>query len=441
MDAMTTACPRRVLMLCYYFPPVQTVAIARNLGFARELPYQGWEPTVLTVREARDSWSVRGHSAPVPTNVDVERTPEFNLDRLLSLLDGVASKTLRGALGRWRGHWFRDLCAPDPHHGWRVRRRGAQLARECDCIYVSCSPFSSALAGAAIKRRSGRPLVLDFRDPWILNPQAPQHTRFHNWGAYRMERAVLRAADCVILNTEGTLRLYREHYPEFADRFVCIPNGFDELNVPEPSEADDPFTVMHVGMLYHQRDPEPVLRALAELGLPNARFVQVGPTHRSLERYRDRLDIHVTGQVTPGEAAEWMRSASLLYLNQGRQPGNPESVAVTAKTYEYLATGLPILADSPPGDNARMVERFAHHPYVITEPDQAAFSAAVRDAWEQRGQRRPAVHPEFIQQFSRSALAARLARELEAVCGDPTASASEARTAPEPQAGQAETLR
>lgn len=416
MDAVTTARPRRVLMLCYYFPPAQTVAIARNVGFARELPQQGWEPTVLTVREARDSWSVRGHSAPVPTDVAIERTPEVNLDRLLSLCDGVASRTLRGVLGPWRGRLFRDVCAPDPHHGWRVRRRGAQLAQECDCIYVSCSPFSTALAGAEIKRRSGRPLVLDFRDPWILNPQGPQHTRFHSWLGGRMEHAVLRAADCVILNTEGTLRLYREHYPEFADRFVCIPNGFDELNVPAASEStEEPFTVMHVGMLYHQRDPEPVLRALAELNRPNARFVQVGPTHPTIERYRDRVDIHVTGQVTPGEAAEWMRSASLLYLNQGRRPGNPESVAVTAKTYEYLATGLPILADCPPGDNARMVEDYALHPYVITEPVHDAFVAALQDAYAHRGQREPAVHPEFASHFSRSALAGRLAAELEAV--------------------------
>ncbi|MEX2575829.1 MAG: glycosyltransferase family 4 protein [Halofilum sp. (in: g-proteobacteria)] len=416
MDAMTTARPRRVLMLCYYFPPVQTVAIARNVGFARELPEQGWEPTVLTVREARDSWSVRGQSAPVPTGVDIERTSEFDCDRLLSLLDGVASKTLRSALGRWRGHWFRDLCAPDPHHGWRVRRRGAQLADGCDCIYVSCSPFSSALAGAAIKRRSGRPLVLDFRDPWVLNPQAPQHTRFHDWISDRMERAALRAADCVILNTEGTLRLYREHYPEFADRFVCIPNGFDELNVRDGSEsADEPFTVMHVGMLYLQRDPEPVLRALAELDLPDARFVQVGPTHPSIERYRDRVNIHVTGQVTPAEASEWMRSASLLYLNQGRRPGNPESVAVAAKTYEYLATGLPILADCPPGDNARMVDDYATYPYVITEPLHDLFLAALQDAYAHRGEREPAVHPEFASQFNRTALAGRLAMELEAV--------------------------
>ncbi len=409
--------PRRVLMLCYYFPPAQTVAIARNAGFARELPRHGWSPTVLTVREARDSWSVIGKSAPVPDDVHVERTPEYNLDRALSLLDGAASRVLKNRLGKWRGYWFRDLCAPDPHHGWRVRGRGAELARRSDCIYVSCSPFSNAVAGVSIKRRSGRPLVLDFRDPWTLNPQGPKHLALHRGLVRRMERSCIQAADRVILNTEGTLQLYREQYPEFSDRFACIPNGYDKLNVPaQGDDSSAPFTIMHVGMLYLHRDPEPLLQALVELGLPNVRFVQVGPGHRSLERYRDHLDIHVTGPVPPETATEWMRSASLLYLNQGRRPGNPESVAITAKTYEYLATGLPILADCPPGDNARVVERFACYPYIVSDPDPAALAAAVRDAWERRGERIPAVQRSFVEGFSRSALTAQLAGELNAVC-------------------------
>lgn len=406
--------PRRVLMLCYYFPPVQTVAIARNAGFARELPAQGWHPTVLTVDVAHDSWSVMGRDAPVPDDVEIERTPEINLDRVLSLADGVASKTLKHVLGRWRGHWFRDLCVPDPQHGWRVRRRGAELARDCDCIYVSCSPFSSALAGVAIKKRTGRPLVLDFRDPWTLNPQAPTHLRVHRWLARRMERRCIAHADRVILNTEGTLERYREHYPRWADRFVCIPNGYDALNLPEEAErGEGPFTVMHVGNLYHHRNPEPMFEALSALDRP-VRFVQVGPDNPVFARFRDRLDIHVTGQVTPERAAAWMRSASLLYLSLGRDPENPP-ISVTAKTYEYLATGLPVLADCPPGDNARMVERYAVYPYVITEPIHDAFLTALRDAYEQHGQRQPRVDPEFASNLSRQALASRLAAELEAV--------------------------
>lgn len=435
---MTMERPRRVLMLCYFFPPVQTVAIARNAGFARELPSHGWRPTVLTPEIARDSWSVVGRSAPVPEDVEVVRTPELNLDRLLSLFDGVTSRTLKGWMGRWRGHWFRDLCVPDPQHGWRVRRRGAQLARDCDCIYASCSPFSSALAAVAIKRRTGRPLVLDFRDPWTLNPQAPDHLPLHRWLARRMERACIRAADRVILNTESTFEAYRAYYPQWADRFTWIPNGFDGLNEPDVASAADngPFTIVHAGSIYHERNPEPLLKALVELDLPGLRFVQVGPDHACFDAYRGRLDIHVTGQVPPAQAAEWMRSASLLYLALGRDPNHPP-VSVTAKTYEYLATGLPVLADCPPGDNARMVERYASYPYVITEPDQEAFKAAVRDAYEQRGHRQPAVDPEYARHFNRSALAGRLAAELEAACGAANAERGTGRVAESVEAGDA----
>jgi hypothetical protein len=41
--------------------------------------------------------------------------------------------------------------------------------------------------------------------------------------------------------------------------------------------------------------------------------------------------------------------------------------------------------------------------------------AALQDAYAHRGQRESAVHPEFASQFNRTALAGRLAAELEAV--------------------------
>ena len=109
-----------------------------------------------------------------------------------------------------------------------------------------------------------------------------------------------------------------------------------------------------------------------------------------------------------------MKSASILYLVQGRVEGERD-VAVAAKTYEYLATGLPILADCPPGDNAEMVEQFAAQAYVVTSGQRDDLLGALRRIVSNRGGGPPSVKPEFAELFDRNRLATLLGRELSAV--------------------------
>jgi len=104
-----------------------------------------------------------------------------------------------------------------------------------------------------------------------------------------------------------------------------------------------------------------------------------------------------------------MREASLLYLKQGWEPGVSEYIAVGAKTYEYLATGLPILAEVPPGDNAELVKKYASAGYVVTSNIRADLRHAVERAYDARSRASVAIHPEFAKKFSRRELTMQLA--------------------------------
>ena len=422
--AVPAACEtRRVLMLCYYFPPLQTSAIARHVGFARHLPDAGWSPRVLTVTRSHDVWGVAGTAAPVPAGIAIERAPEWPLNEAVDFADGALNR-VRGWLGRDDTRTdCRDLfCIPDPQIAWRARSAATRLARASDAIYAGCSPFSAALVGLAASRRSGRPLVVDFRDAWTMNPHRRARAGWHERAIRRLERRVIAGSARVILNTEGARQLYRAAYPEFADRFDWVPNGFDGLNLPAPSERGngDTFTVMHVGTLYGNRDPRLLLEAMADLQLPGARFVQVGQTHPTLEAFADRVPIETLGQVTPEQALAHMRRADLLYLKQGWEPGTRDYVAVAAKTYEYLVTGVPVLAECPPGDNADLVARHARHAHVVDSPDGARVRAALRAAWDNRRAVEPAIDRDFVATFDRRALARRLGGILDAVAGGRT---------------------
>jgi glycosyltransferase involved in cell wall biosynthesis len=271
------------------------------------------------------------------------------------------------------------------------------------------------LSGCLIKRFTGKPLVVDFRDAWALNPHQ-RRTILQQRLVERMESWVVQHCDALIVNTVGAERLYRVQYPAHAPKIRCIPNGFDRLNTPRAEERPTTFVVMHVGDFYGTRTPDRLLDALAKMDQPDVEFVQVGPPFESRHRYDERVRIRVIERVAREEALAWMRKASLLYLCQGFEKGTSHYIAVASKTYEYLATGLPVLADCPAGDNAELISRFATRAYVVTDQSVAAIETAIRDAYRRRHDTQPTVSCEFVRQCQRDIQVSLLANTLTLVC-------------------------
>jgi len=399
---------KKVLMICYYFPPIVTSGVTRSFEFAKLLPNFGWEPLVLTVRHSKDPW-VEASLGGDPKGIRVERTLEWNLAGFADFLHGCCCR-VAGIFGKSLTHnLFREyLCIPDSQIAWFSTIPARKSARECDLIYVSCSPFSSSVSAAIVKRLTGRPLVVDFRDAWSLNPHA-HPSRLRRAMINRFERFVLDACDALIVNTDGAARLYAAVYPKHGKKIVTIPNGYDVLTpvARRPTEGD--FQIMHVGSFYGSRNPDALLECLAEIKRDDIVFVQVGGGFDSYERFKKQVKIKIVSPVHREEALDLMREASLLYLKQGWEAGVSEYIAVGAKTYEYLATGLPILAEVPPGDNAELVEKYASAGYTVTSNKRADLRHAVERAYAARSRANVAIHPEFAKKFSRRELTWQLA--------------------------------
>ena len=64
---------RRVLILCYFYPPLAGGGVHRVLGFTRHLPAHGWECTVIAAGE-EDYWVTdESLNARVPERTEVIR--------------------------------------------------------------------------------------------------------------------------------------------------------------------------------------------------------------------------------------------------------------------------------------------------------------------------------------------------------------------------------
>jgi len=399
-------------MLCYHYPPVQSAATPRSVAFSTLLREFGWITTVLTVKDAKDRWVAK--MGDVPMDVRIERTAEWDLTGLLDLLHGATRRALRPMGLSPSINYYRELLGfPDPQIAWLTTLRGLKLAREHDVVYASCPPFSSALSALCIGGISRKPVVLDFRDAWFYDLAGYHSGRYQRCIA-RLEGLVFNGCCRLIVTSQGAGRLYGERFPAWSHKLSVIPNGYDELT---PLSAVDSckFRIVHIGTFHGTRDPKPLLRALARIQDSRIEFVHVGQPCDELDMFSTAVSIRQLGVLPREKALEVTRTASLLYLRQGMS----NAIAIAAKTYEYLATGLPVLCHGPEGDNAAMIRRYGLQSFVVTSDEEGDLECAIRSVLRAWPNIMPAIHPDFIRKFNRRHFTRRLSQLLTEVV-DPT---------------------
>ena len=142
-------------------------------------------------------------------------------------------------------------------------------------------------------------------------------------------------------------------------------------------------------------------------------FVQIGPPCDDIEPFKDKVSVRTLPVMSRIQAVEQMRSASLLYLKQGPPRYGRSANSVAAKTYEYLASGVPILADVPPGGDADLIREHGRNSWLITSGSRQELKDAILAAYARRLSIEPGVDPKYVKQYSRATLTKRLAALLD----------------------------
>ena len=161
---------RRVLLIAYYFPPLGLSGVQRTAKFAKFLGRYGWKPTVLTVEPAGyyafDESLLREVEE---AGVEIVRTTSLDANRLFKKKGVVRlpSEFIRKAAG-----FIGDLLfIPDTKIGWKRRALKAALELTArtrfDAILATAPPQTDFLIGMELKRRTGIPLLVDYRDAWM----------------------------------------------------------------------------------------------------------------------------------------------------------------------------------------------------------------------------------------------------------------------------------
>lgn len=337
-------------MVSFRFPPQGGVGGMRSAALARHLPDSGWSPHVLAGpadghwRGWQDATLLEGLAQCVP----VTRVRGLDLGPLYRTASRVGLRRLAFAatpfLPRLRAGWIPAAY----RQGLRLIKRRFASGERFDAIYSSSPPVATHMVAAGLSAATGLPWIADARDLWSLNEGLTWPTTLHRKAAERLDERLLRRATWIVTTSPLARQRLVEAWPEIADRVSTVLNGFDRTSFQEPvcppPGRPSGFVVCHVGSVPRVDAIRPLMRALdraVERGdLPrdrvHVRFVgrlgglPVGPLDRTgMTRNM--------GVVDHERAVAWIRSADLLLVLKE----NPTQIA--AKTFEYLASGAPIL--------------------------------------------------------------------------------------------------
>jgi len=260
-----------------------------------------------------------------------------------------------------------------------------------------------------------KPVVLDFRDPWVhdVGIAGSTSTRLYRNLSGGMEAFAIKHCHRLILNTHGALSLYAERYPRYEAKFCVIPNGYDQLTPVTGPRDSSSFRIVHAGTFYGGRHPWALIRALEAINDPVIEFIHLGERYPPLDSYSGPARVTQVGVVSRDEVLKAMQTASALYLRQSAA----NNIAVAAKTYEYLATGLPIICHGPEGDNSRLVRRYASDCVIVTDDQSDDLERWVRQRSATSAAPPLAISEEFQRNFHRRTLTAALAALFDGVAG------------------------
>lgn len=395
--------PKKVLVLVHTFPPFGTVGgsirLLKSLNFMNR-GEGGWQPTVVTLDPEMDLlWLAKAseHSLKeIPSDVRLVRV-DSNEPKNPRVGGAQISKLLRKIKLLLLLPLRVLFLAPDEKRGFGPHLEKAALdeiaEKDYSLIYATSPPFSVLLTAIEVKRKTGLPLILEIKDDWV-QPNQFLGLRWHRrFIESRMERKCMASADRVITVTRKSCEGYKSRYPEFQEKFICIPNGCD-VSEYQPYWSDAPasfdkFTLIHSGVITGTRNLAYLFSALKRLILSNEgaagniEFIVIGNIPRSQKKEISRHSLwDVVTNVDYMEREKYVETLVKAHLPVVVNFTDP--ALVPGKLYEYWGSrNKMLLLDTVDSAAGELVTTYQLGDVVGPDDEEAIYQSLSRsyDAW------------------------------------------------------------
>jgi hypothetical protein len=367
---------RQVLIITYLFPPSGGVGPPRYVAYTRYLPDHGCDVSVLTARHPHTPVYDPGLLERVPPSTRIYRV--FNPDVPYAVRDRLwknikasppsagDSPSLVGRMSRLPRALLKAgiqrLFNPDVQKFWVpfVVRAARRIIRDnqIDTVILNTPPYSLYSIVRPLKREFPNvKWITEVRDDWIgyyLTQFDTARTRAKERLARDLELQGIQASDLVVAVTPTQRDTIRLRYPEEpSEKFLCVANGYDgDLYGAFRPHRDGRtnMIVTYFGTVYANAiyDIRAYLNAVESL--PDAirdqietRFVGRVAADAAPLLVRPAMNIRTFGFLPVSEGVPILEATDYLLVVVN------DPTAFSAKVFDYLATGLPILALCPPG--------------------------------------------------------------------------------------------
>jgi len=344
----------RVLLICYYFPPLGGAGIGRTFSLFKELGDFGYDCHVLTVKPV----VYRMYEHELLKQLDssrIFRSGSIDPQRLLYLLGFRKVSTRYADNSRFISKSF----FPDSKAGWvkTTIRRGQKLIGNYsyDLIISSSPPVSAHLVAKELSERNKIPWIADWRDYW---------TSFKPEDLYS-DMSVVNKCKKLISSLNSTARIATSVNRSVAkyigaEKIICNSFDKDDAMLWSGEIITDKFLIGLFGTLNDLTPVKPLFDLLNKLReqfpklFEKVSILQIGQVDsdwldKQIREYGLIGKIEKRGYLPRQQAIRALNSASLFYLGISREHGQG---ITTGRVYSLLASGRPILAFA--GENSEL---------------------------------------------------------------------------------------
>lgn len=356
---------KKILIVSAFAPPDDLIGAVRIGHWIKYLLLEGHKVFLITANNSR--------IYPQSSNIDLKHqnlfihrisflprifnrkeTNVINNGPTLNQNDGVlisALKKIKPLLGNIDHYIFWILPA-------MLRGRNLLKSHDFEFIVSSFSPSSSHLVASFLKKKSPKSMwIADFRDLWSDNPNLKNFlVPFENF----IEKRVIRNASKLIVVSDNAKKTLANKYP--SKKIEVIENGFDpdEHNgwkkaCVGPKYIKDTLLITYTGLINRKhRNPSIIFKAVSNLlsdkvitkdQIAINVYTQNKDTCLSILNESEicNKDVVSIKSYVPRNLSLKIQKESdlLLLLESPDQRGNGN---LTGKVFEYLVSGVPILA-------------------------------------------------------------------------------------------------
>ncbi|QQU05004.1 glycosyltransferase family 4 protein [Myroides odoratus] len=425
---------KKVLIICYYWPPAGGPGVQRWLKFVKYLPDFNIEPIVYVPDGANYPLIDAQLEQEVDPSITILRHKIKEPYGLAKKLAGQRAQTMSSGMipqvrnqSKWDKLllWIRgNMFIPDARIGW-VKPSVAYLKDylkqhpDIDTIITTGPPHSVHLIGLALKKKLNVKWFADFRDPWTtigyhkelkLSDQAKEKH-------IALEREVLNTADQLIVTSKTT----RKEFETKTDKPIAIiTNGYDVVHLGK-IPLDEKFTLAHIGSFLSNRNPRVLWKAISELRRENQAFKEafelklIGKISEdilhTLEEFKLLECTDNRGYVENQEALRQMRASQVLLLVE--IDSDDTRAIIPGKLFEYMAAERPILAIGPEESDFFEIIQQTNVGRNALYSEKDKIREILMQYFEQYQNKQLQVHAMGLQYFGRKRLTERLVSVLE----------------------------